>query len=60
MYPKWIFISLFKDFVTCDTFSSDILICFGLIDLHSVVDLSNPISLWCSLIDVAVSDLSTK
>ena len=38
--------------VTYDTFSSDILICSGFIDLYSVVDLSSPVSLWSFLIDV--------
>ena len=46
--------------VTCGTFSFDILICFGLIDLYSVVDSSSPVSFWSFLIDVAVSDLSRK
>ena len=45
MYPKWIFVFLFNTSVSCDTFSSDILIRFDLIDLYSVVDSSNPINL---------------
>ena len=46
--------------VTCGTSSSDILICFGLIDLYSVVDLSSPVGLWSSMIDVAAPDLNIK
>ena len=57
MYPQWIFVFLFNS-VTCDTFSSDILIYFGVIDLYSVVDWSSSVSFWSSLIDVAASDLS--
>ena len=56
-------------FVTCDTISSDILIGFGPRDKdtalqhhrgYSVVDSSNPVNLWSSLIDVGASDLSRK
>ena len=46
--------------VTSDTFSSDILIFFGLTGLYSVVDSSNPVSLWSSWIDDAAPDLVLK
>ena len=46
--------------VACYTFSSDILICFGLIDLQSIVDSSKPVSLGSSWTDVAASDLNRK
>ena len=45
---------------TYNTFSSDILICFGHIVLYSVVDSSKPVSLWSSCIGVTASDLSRK
>ena len=34
--------------VTCNTFFSDILIGFGHVDLYSVADFSQPVSLWSS------------
>ena len=46
--------------VTCNSFSSDVLICFGHIGLYSVAESSIPVSLWSSWIDVAVSGLSRK
>ena len=41
---------------TYDIFSSDILICFGLINLYTVVDSSSVVSLWSPLIDAAGSE----
>ena len=52
--------SFSKISVTSETFSSDILICFGFIDLYSVVDSTIPVSLRSSLVDVGASDLSRK
>ena len=58
--PNGFSYSCYKIFVTCNTFSSDILICFGLIDLYSVINSSSTVSLWSSLKDVEASDLSRK
>ena len=52
--------SFSKISVTSESFSSDILICFGFIDLYSVVDSTISVSLRSSLVDVGASDLSRK
>ena len=46
--------------VTYNTCSSHTVICFGLIDLYSVVDSSSPVRLWSSLIDVGGLDSRKK
>ena len=58
--PYGFLYSCSKISVTCNAFFSDILMCFGYIDLYSLVDSTSPVSLWSSLIDVGVSDLSRK